>query len=95
MMPKLFQMQVLSLESPLPLGSSGEPGDLYPDGGCLKGNGTSAGLKPSLLVAWFDTSWMAKCREKTSWYMGITKEWSRVGGMDGAATETSMTSSSS
>ena len=93
-MPRLFQMQVLSSELPLPLGPSGEPGGSYPDGKRLEGSGTLAGLKLSLSNAWSDTSWKPRRRDRISQYMGITEEWLRAGGMDGAVTEPSTRSSS-
>ena len=95
MKPMLFQMQVLSLESQLPLEPNGEPGVLYPDGRHLKGSKTLAGPKPLASSAWSDISWLTKHRDRTLQYMATTKELLKVGGMEGATIELSTMSSNS
>jgi hypothetical protein len=86
-------MRAQDSELPSPSVTGGEPGALYQASRRSMDNEISAGLKPSLSNAWLDTSRMMKSRNGISPYMATTKEWSKVGGTGGAATEPSTTSS--
>ena len=85
-----FQTPAQSLESPSPLEIGGGLGTSSWGVRLLTDNKILAGPKPLLLNVWSDPSPTVRSESGTSWYMGITGELLKVGGMGGVATEQSM-----
>jgi hypothetical protein len=88
-MSGLTQMPVQRSVLPSSSANTGECGALYQVGRHSMDSETSDGLKLSLLNASLGASWTTESKVGTSLHTGITKEWSKVGRMDAAATKQS------